>query len=95
MLAQMIRKRRFRRNALTSVVVTLLTVALLAALFICLLPLPRWLVDMTATGGLSPQERLSDENAVRAVLIQAFAGLFFIVTALFTWRQIRIARKAN
>jgi uncharacterized protein YjbI with pentapeptide repeats len=51
---------------------------------------------------LTPLDRVTVENAriglqnqVRATLLQAFAGAFFLVTAFLTWHQIQVNREGQ
>jgi uncharacterized protein YjbI with pentapeptide repeats len=40
-------------------------------------------------------ERMALRNQVRATLLQAFGGAFFLVTALLTWRQIQVNKQGQ
>lgn len=56
---------------------------LLTAIF-----LPRWTVD---NAKLTGTKRLEVANAYRVTIIQGFGGLFFLSTAYFTWRNLKVA----
>lgn len=43
-------------------------------------------------GGLSASEQIAAENSARTTLIQAFGGLFLLIGASFTLKQLRISR---
>jgi uncharacterized protein YjbI with pentapeptide repeats len=40
-------------------------------------------------------ERIALRNQVRTTLLQAFGGVFFLVTALLTWRQIQVNKQGQ
>lgn len=44
-----------------------------------------------SVSSITPKERAELENANRGTLLQAIGGLFFFVTAYFTWRNLRLA----
>lgn len=66
---------------------------LLALIVLSIMVFPHLIVSDTT--GMSRKEVLDAENAVRNTLLTGIAGSLFIVTALFTWRQIQIAREGQ
>jgi hypothetical protein len=71
-------------------------VVLLAAVVLCVLALPAWLVPDT---GLSLPDRLSAENDVRTTMLQALGGLLALgsvaLGAVMTLRQVRTNREGH
>jgi hypothetical protein len=83
------------RLRLISILLAVVTGALILGLAITWIP--QRLVDAgeeRADGkpGLSANEQVISENAVRLTLVQAFGGLLLLVGATFTLRQLRISR---
>jgi hypothetical protein len=73
-----------------------LVVVVVALLLGCVLVFPKHLVDSDLAGAKTPlttSARLKATNDVRTTLLQGLAGAFFLATALFTWRQIRISQR--
>lgn len=77
------------------------SLAVVSVIAILVLWAPGWMVDrsvdrfnpqVSAGEGLTLSERLSAENDVRSTLMGGLAGIFFIVTAYFTWRQIQLTQ---
>jgi hypothetical protein len=74
-----------------------LAACVLVLLFGCIFLLPSYFVDrdlgsISATR-LSAGARLKAINDVRATLLQGLGGAFFLATAFFTWRQVRISQQ--
>jgi len=72
-----------------------LAAAVLVILLGCILTFPGYLVDrdLGASETLVPAQRLKAVNDVRTTLLQGLAGLFFLVTAFYTGRQLKISRQ--
>jgi len=49
---------------------------------------PKWQAQQITN---SSEKRLEIENAARSTLLQALGGLFFFVTAYFTWRSLKVS----
>ncbi|MBD2252063.1 pentapeptide repeat-containing protein [Nostoc parmelioides] len=58
-------------------------ICILIAIFV-----PRWIVG---DAKLTRTKRFEIENAYRVTIIQGFGGLFFLSTAYFTWRNLKVA----
>jgi hypothetical protein len=81
----------------------LVGVVVILLLLGCVLVFPKLLVPTKSVSPAdvpSAKERLELENSkhklqndVRATLLQGLAGAFFLATAFFTWRQIRISQQ--
>jgi hypothetical protein len=71
--------------------------AVLVLLSGCLFVFPQALVNLdlgsTPSSKLTAAARLQAINDVRTTLLQGLAGSFFLATAYFTWRQIRISQQ--
>jgi hypothetical protein len=65
-----------------------------AAILLSVFVLPEVLVDDAVPGrrDMTPAERLKTENDIRTTLLQGLAGTFFLVTAFFTARQLRVSQ---
>ncbi len=63
----------------------------------CIFVFPSYLVGRDLgrlpSSGLDAAARLKAVNDVRTTLLQGLAGAFFLATAFFTWRQIRISQR--
>jgi hypothetical protein len=74
-----------------------LAVVVVLLLLGCIFVFPSYLVDRdlgsTPPSRLTPDARLKATNEVRTTLLQGVAGAFFLATAFFTWRQIRISQR--
>lgn len=74
-----------------------LATLVLLLLFGCILLFPRYLVDRdiagAAKGKLTAETRLKATNDVRTTLLQGLGGSFFLFTAFFTWRQLRVSQR--
>ena len=58
--------------------------------------IPQWQANSLPSitkAPITPKERAEIENAFRGTLIQGLGGLFFILTAYFTWRNIQNAEE--
>jgi hypothetical protein len=68
-----------------------------ALLFAIILLFPTYLVRHDAGSGgmrgLAQADVLKAKNDVRTTLLQGLGGAFFLATAFFTWRQIRISQR--
>jgi hypothetical protein len=66
------------------------------AVVLCILVFPGHIVDhdvgSSASSRLDPEAKLKATNDVRTTLLQGLAGAFFLATAFFTWRQIRVSQ---
>ncbi|MDJ0695674.1 pentapeptide repeat-containing protein [Mastigocoleus sp. MO_188.B34] len=51
--------------------------------------LPRWQIN--DAGIVDEEKRLIQENASRTIIIQGLGGIFFVITAYFTWRNLKVA----
>jgi Pentapeptide repeats (8 copies) len=77
------------------VVLPILGIGVIALLLGCVFVFPKYIVDRDLRG---PREQLTGDqllkatNDVRATLLQGLAAAFFLATAFFTWRQIRISQ---
>jgi Pentapeptide repeats (8 copies) len=62
----------------------------------CIFVFPSFLVDhdlgSTPSSRLKPEAKLKATNDVRTTLLQGLAGAFFLATAYFTWRQLRVSQ---
>jgi hypothetical protein len=59
-----------------------------------ILILPPYLVDRDRGGqALETKDLVAAENSVRATLIQALGGLFFLVTIFLTWTQLHATQQ--
>ena len=72
---------------------TLGGLGLLALIVLSIMVFPHLIVSKTA--GMPRKDVLEAENAVRNTLLTGIAGSLFIVTALFTWRQIQISQEGQ
>ncbi|MGH3071398.1 MAG: pentapeptide repeat-containing protein [Gaiellaceae bacterium] len=84
------------RWSLGSLVGPVLVIAVLAIVLASVFVLPELVVDRDLDGprsALTPGEHLKATNDVRTTLLQGLAGLFFLATAYFTLRQIRISQQ--
>jgi hypothetical protein len=88
---------RPRRRLPPSVVFAVLGGFVVLLLLGCVLIFPRYLVNRdlgTAPAPhLTPDARLKATNDVRTTLLQGLVGAFFLATAFFTWRQLRISQR--
>ena len=85
-----------RRWSPGSLVGVTLAIAVLALVVGSIFVLPEVVVDRDLDAPrsvLGPAERLKAVNDVRTTLLQGLAGLFFLITAYFTGRQIKISRQ--
>lgn len=78
-------------------VLSALAILVLLLLFGCIFVFPAYLVDRDLGGRakrtLEPQELLKATNDIRATLLQGLAAGFFLATAFFTWRQLRVSQR--
>lgn len=83
-------QRRIRSSAGPAALFALVVVLLFLAVYV----LPPHLADRDLGGAeVPPKDLASARNSVRSTLLQALGGAFFIATALFTWRQLRISQR--
>jgi uncharacterized protein YjbI with pentapeptide repeats len=75
-------------------------VAVLAVIMLvvaCVVLFPIYVVNFDVPGAeagrLSAKDLAAARNDVRTTLLQGLAGTFFIATAFFTWRQIRVSER--
>ncbi len=83
-------------KGLRSFVGPALAIAVVALVLGCVFVFPGYVVDRdlgASSDTLTPVEELKAANDVRSTLLQGLAGLFFLATAYFTGRQLRIARQ--
>lgn len=82
---------RFTRGLLVGIGITAVLTLIVASVLI----LPSVLVDRGVynRGPLTTAERLKAENDIRVALLQGIAGIFFLVTAVFTARQLRVSQQ--
>jgi hypothetical protein len=75
--------------------IAVLVVILLVAFCVVLFPVYLVNYDVPGPGArrLLAKDLASARNDVRTTLLQAVAGAFFIATAFFTWRQIRVSER--
>jgi hypothetical protein len=85
--------KRFSRWRSPWIVVAVLGVVLVALILLSIVWFPSLIVR--DTDRMERKDVLAAENAVRATLLTAIAGTLFLVTAIFTWRQIRQAREGQ
>jgi uncharacterized protein YjbI with pentapeptide repeats len=69
----------------------------LGLILACVFVFPGYLVDHDLAGKtrgtLKPDALLKATNDIRTTLLQGVAGAFFLATAFFTWRQIRVSQE--
>lgn len=65
----------------------------MSLIILCILTFPSLIVSNT--GDMAQKDVLDAKNAVRNTLLTGIAGSLFIVTSLFTWRQIQITREGQ
>lgn len=74
----------------------LFAACLIALIVLSIYVLPSQLVDhdigIAAVRQLKPTALLTAEDNIRKTLLQGIAGLLFLATAFFTWRQLQIGR---
>ena len=61
----------------------------LLALLVGIWKVPQW--QANSVPSITSKERAELENANRGTFLQALGGLFFLVTAYFTWRNLQVA----
>jgi uncharacterized protein YjbI with pentapeptide repeats len=66
---------------------TLVAIVLIASTINAVWRLPQW--QANSVPSITEKERANLENANRSTLVQAIGGLFFFVTAYFTWRNLQ------
>ncbi|MEM9200728.1 MAG: hypothetical protein AAGC53_03675 [Actinomycetota bacterium] len=66
-----------------------LTALGVVAVYLVAFVVPDWVVDAPSIGDA---DRIDLENKVRATLLSGLAGVLFLVTAFFTWRQVKVAQ---
>jgi hypothetical protein len=75
----------------------LVVVGVLIVIVACVVVVPVYLVDFDVPGPaanrLKAKDLVSARNDVRTTLLQAIGGAFFIATAFFTWRQVRVSER--
>ena len=59
------------------------------ALLVGIWKVPQW--QANSVPSITSKERAELENANRGTFLQALGGLFFLVTAYFTWRNLQVA----
>ncbi len=59
------------------------------ALIVGIWKVPQWQANSVLS--ITSKERAELENANRGTFLQALGGLFFLVTAYFTWRNLQVA----
>jgi hypothetical protein len=73
----------------------LVLVAVLVVIVGCVVLVPVYLVNYDVPGANSSRLNAKDlagaRNDVRTTLLQAVGGAFFLATAFFTWRQVRVS----
>jgi uncharacterized protein YjbI with pentapeptide repeats len=71
--------------------------AVVALVIACVVLFPVYVVNFDVPGPgasrLTAKDLAGARNDVRTTLLQAIAGTFFIATAFFTWRQIRVSER--
>ena len=76
---------------------TVAGLAVLTLVVACVVLFPIYVVNFdvpgAAAGRLSAKDLAAARNDVRTTLLQGLAGTFFIATAFFTWRQIRVSER--
>jgi uncharacterized protein YjbI with pentapeptide repeats len=73
------------------VLIVVLLVLVLLAFCIVYLPGPIAAHDLgDSAQSLPPENLLKAKNDIRTALLQGLGGLFFVTTAFFTWRQVRL-----
>ncbi len=80
--------RGMRPRLIAVAVVVALSVVILAVLFV-----PDYFVGRDSPGAperLTPKQLLDAKNDARATVLQGIGGMLLVITALFSWRQVRI-----
>ena len=78
-------------------ILSALAVLVVLLLFGCVFVFPGYLVDHDLgnrqKGALKPPDLLRATNDIRATLLQGLVAGFFLATAFFTWRQLRVSQR--
>lgn len=64
------------------------TIGIILILIVIVIVIPQWAVNNT---NLTKEKRLEIANSYRTLMIQGFGALSFLITATFTWQNLKVA----
>ncbi|MBD2300523.1 pentapeptide repeat-containing protein [Nostoc sp. FACHB-190] len=68
--------------------IVLPTIGIILILTVIVIVIPQWAVNNT---NLTKEKRLEIANSYRTLMIQGFGALSFLITATFTWQNLKVA----